>query len=71
MAALNTWIKRSLEMFVNNSKKVITLMTMMTIDDTYYNDDKGDNLDAEARYDAALGPFLPLSPASEYSRQST
>ena len=37
----------------------------------YYNDDKGDNLDAEARYDAALGPFLPLSPASEYSRQST
>ena len=46
-------------------------MTMMAIDDTYYNDDKGDNLDAEARYDAALGPFLPLSPASEYSRQST
>ena len=43
----------------------------MTIDDTYYNDDKSDNLDAEARYDAALGPFLPLSPASEYSRQST
>ena len=58
-------------MFVNNSKKVITSMTMMTIDDVYYNDDKSDNLDAEARYDAALGPFLPLSPASEYSRQST
>ena len=58
-------------MVVSRSKKVITLMTMMAIDDTYYNDDKGDNLDAEARYDAALGPFLPLSPASEYSRQST
>ena len=56
---------------MSSSKKVITLMTMMAIDDTYYDDDKGDNLDAEARYDAALGPFLPLSPASEYSRQST
>ena len=40
-------------------------------DDTYCKDDKSDNLDAEAKYDAALGPFLPLSPASEYSRQST
>ena len=58
-------------MVVSSSKKVITLMTMMATDDTYYNNDKGDHLDAEARYDAALGPFLPLSPASEYSRQST
>ena len=40
-------------------------------DDDHNNDNEDDYLDAEARYEAALGPFLPLSPANEYSKQST
>ena len=40
-------------------------------DHDHTDDGQDDNLDAEARYEAALGPFLPLSPAKDYSKQST